>query len=115
MEAKKRLGEELVKIYYSSEEAKKAREYFENLFSKKNLDIELPTKEVSASSMGIIDLLVKELDFCKSTSEARRLIEQGAIKVNDDVVKDNKAVIEISHGMIIKAGKKKIVRIKKED
>lgn len=115
MEAKKRLGEELVKIYYSSEEAKKAREYFENLFSKKNLDIELPTKEVSASSMGIIDLLVKELEFCKSTSEARRLIEQGAVKVNDDVVKDNKAVIEISHGMIIKAGKKKIVRIKKED
>lgn len=114
MEAKKRLGEEVVKTYYSEEEAKKAREYFENLFSKKNLDIDLPEVLISKNEVNIVELLVKDLEFCKSTSEARRLIEQGAVKVNDEVIKDIKENISIQTGLIIKAGKKKIVRIQKE-
>lgn len=114
MEAKKRLGEEVVKTYYSEEKAKKAREYFENLFSKKNLDIDLPEVLISKNEVNIVELLVKDLEFCKSTSEARRLIEQGAVKVNDEVIKDIKENISIQTGLIIKAGKKKIVRIQKE-
>ncbi len=114
MEAKKRLGEEVVKTYYSSEKAKEARQYFENLFSKKNLDIELPEVTLKEDKVEIIELLVKDLGFCKSTSEARRLIEQGAVKVNDEVIHDIKANIQIQTGLVVKVGKKKIVRIKKE-
>ncbi len=114
MEAKKRLGEEVVKTYYSSEKAKEARQYFENLFSKKNLDIELPEVTLKKDKVEIIELLVKDLGFCKSTSEARRLIEQGAVKVNDEVIHDIKANIQIQTGLVVKVGKKKIVRIKKE-
>lgn len=114
MEAKKRLGEEVVKTYYSIEDAKHAREYFENLFSKKNLDIELPEITLEKDKVEIIELLVKDLDFCKSTSEARRLIEQGAVKVDEEVIKDIKAIIQIQTDLVVKVGKKKIVRIKKE-
>lgn len=113
MEAKKRLGEELVKIYYSEEEATKAREYFENVFSKKNLDIELPTVLITESEVDVIELLVKKLGFANTNSEARRLIEQGGFKVNDTPIKDVKAKILIENDMIIKAGKKKIIKIKK--
>lgn len=113
MEAKKRLGEELVKIYYSEEEATKAREYFENVFSKKNLDIELPTVLITESEVDVIELLVKKLGFANTNSEARRLIEQGGFKVNDTPIKDIKAKIVIENYMIIKAGKKKIIKIKK--
>lgn len=113
MEAKKRLGEELVKIYYSEEEATKAREYFENVFSKKNLDIELPTVLITESEVDVIELLVKKLGFANTNSEARRLIEQGGFKVNDTPIKDIKAKIVIENDMIIKAGKKKIIKIKK--
>lgn len=113
MEAKKRLGEELVKIYYSEEEATKAREYFENVFSKKNLDIELPTVLITESEVDVIELLVKKLGFANTNSEARRLIEQGGFKVNDTPIKDVKAKIVIENDMIIKAGKKKIIKIKK--
>ena len=47
-----------------------------------------------------------------STSEARRLIEQGGFKINDEAVKDVKATITPESGMIIRAGKKKIVKVK---
>ena len=47
-----------------------------------------------------------------STSEARRLIEQGGFKINDEAVKDVKATITLESGMIIRAGKKKIVKVK---
>ena len=113
MEAKKRLGEELVKIYYTEEEAKKAREYFEEVFSNRNLNVELEEVKIEENEIAIIELLVNKLNFFKSTSEARRLIEQGGLKINDETVKDLKAIVKIENDMIVKAGKKKIVRLKK--
>ena len=112
MEAKKRLGEEVVKIYHNEEESKKARKWFENVFSKKNLDVDLPEVELEYKEIGVIDLLVKETGLLSSTSEARRLIEQGGFKINDEAVKDVKAVVKIQSGMVIRAGKKKIVKVK---
>ena len=112
MEAKKRLGEEVVKIYHNEEEGKKARDWFENVFSKKNLDVDLPEIELDYKETGVIDLLVKETGLLSSTSEARRLIEQGGFKINDEPVKDVKAAVTIQSGMIIRAGKKKIVKVK---
>ena len=112
MEAKKRLGEEVVKIYHNEEEGKKARDWFENVFSKKNLDVDLPEIELDYKETGVIDLLVKETGLLSSTSEARRLIEQGGFKINDEPLKDVKASVNIQSGMIIRAGKKKIVKVK---
>lgn len=113
MDVKKRLGQEVVAIYYSQEEGIKAREWFENVFSKRNMDVELPEVKVEKEEVGVIDLLVKELNFFKGTSDARRLIQQGGFKVNDEPIKDVKAILTIEDGMIIRAGKKKIVKIKK--
>ena len=112
MEAKKQLGAEVVKIYYGEDAAKEARDWFENVFSKKNLDVDLPEVEVEYKETGIIDLLVKETKLMSSTSEARRLIEQGGFKINDGAVKDVKATVVPESGMIIRAGKKKIVKVK---
>ena len=112
MEAKKRLGEEVVKIYHNEEESKKARKWFENVFSKKNLDVDLPEVELEYKEIGVIDLLVRETGLLSSTSEARRLVEQGGFKINDEAVKDVKAVVKIQNGMVIRAGKKKIVKVK---
>ncbi|MBS9784571.1 MAG: tyrosine--tRNA ligase [Oceanivirga sp.] len=111
MEAKKRLAMELVKSYYGEKESLEAREFFENIFSKKNTDIELPEVKFDFEKVEIIDLLVNKLDFFKSTSEARRLITQGGFKVNDESIKDIKHILKVEDGMVIKAGKKKIVRL----
>ena len=112
MEAKKQLGAEVVKIYHSEQAAVEARDWFENVFSKRNLDVELPEVEVEYNEIGVIDLLVKATQLVKTTSEARRLIEQGGFKINDEAIKDVKATVKIESGMIVRAGKKKIVKIK---
>ena len=112
MEAKKQLGAEVVKIYHGEQAAVEARDWFENVFSKRNLDVELPVVEVEYNEIGVIDLLVKETELVKTTSEARRLIEQGGFKINDEAIKDVKATVKVESGMIVRAGKKKIVKIK---
>ena len=112
MEIKKRLGSEVVAIYHNKEEGLKAREWFENVFSKKNLDVELPEVELEYTETGVIDILVKHLNLLSSTSEARRLIQQGGLKINDEPVKDINHMVTPEAGMIIRAGKKKIVKVK---
>lgn len=113
MDVKKRLGAEVVALYHSKEEGLKAREWFENVFSKKNTDVELPEFKIDAEEIGIIDLLVKELGFFKSTSDARRLIQQGGFKVNEESIKEVNSTLKIEDGMIVRAGKKKIVKLVK--
>ncbi|WP_435309108.1 tyrosine--tRNA ligase [Sebaldella termitidis] len=112
MEVKKRLGSEVVAIYHNKEEGLKAREWFENVFSKKNLDVELPEVELEYTETGVIDILVKHLNLLSSTSEARRLIQQGGLKINDEPVRDINYMVTPEAGMIIRAGKKKIVKVK---
>lgn len=112
MEAKKQLGAEVVKIYHGEQAAVEARDWFENVFSKRNLDVEFPEVEVAYNEIGVIDLLVKATELVKTTSEARRLIEQGGFKINDEAIKDVKATVKVESGMIVRAGKKKIVKIK---
>ena len=112
MEIKKRLGSEVVAIYHNKAEGLKAREWFENVFSKKNLDVELPEVELEYTETGVIDILVKHLNLLSSTSEARRLIQQGGLKINDEPVKDINHMVTPEAGMIIRAGKKKIVKVK---
>ena len=56
--------------------------------------------------------LVKEAKLLGGTSEARRLISQGGFKINDEPIKDIKASVNVESGMIIRAGKKKIVKVK---
>lgn len=112
MEAKKQLGTEVVKIYHGEEAGNQAREWFENVFSKKNLNVDLPEIELEYKETGVIDLLVKETSLVNTTSEARRLIEQGGFKINDESIKDLKAIVKIESGMIIRSGKKKIVKVK---
>ena len=112
MEVKKNLGKELVTIYHGEEAGIKAKEWFENVFSKKNLDVDLPEIDIANEEIGVIELLVSTLKFANTTSEARRLIEQGGFKINDIAIKDVKSVIKLESGMIIRAGKKKIVKVK---
>ncbi len=111
MDAKKRLGEEIIKLYHNEEIAKQAREWFENVFSNKNLNVDMPEVKLSIEEIGVVDLLVKELEFFKSTSEARRLVQQGGFKIDGESVTDVNTTVKIIDGMVVRAGKKKMVRV----
>ncbi|WP_314010195.1 tyrosine--tRNA ligase [Pseudostreptobacillus hongkongensis] len=112
MEAKKNLAGELVKIYYGEEKAREARSWFEDVFSNKNLNVELPEYNTDKDELPILELL-QELKFISSNSEGRRLIDQRAVKINDRPVENINEIIKLENGIIVRCGKKKIVRVVK--
>lgn len=115
MDVKKEMAYLIVKKFWSEDLAKVAQKNFEELFQKRDYShaTEFIVKKDNQNALWIVDLL-KLLDAISSSSEARRLIESGAIKIDDSILKDFKAVVEIKDGMVIKAGKHKIFKLKFE-
>ncbi|CDE99593.1 tyrosine--tRNA ligase [Clostridium sp. CAG:628] len=108
--AQKTLAFEVVKDLHGIEEAQIARQTSIDIFSGKMND-EMPTKKVSSSEINILDLLVST-NLSPSKSEARRLVIQGGIKVNNEKVSDPNALIKIDNTIVSK-GKKTIIKVVK--
>lgn len=108
--AQKTLAFEVVKDLHGVEEAQKARQTSIDIFSGKMND-EMPTKKVSSGEINILDLLVST-NLSPSKSEARRLVIQGGIKVNNEKVIDPNALIKIDNTIVSK-GKKTIIKVVK--
>lgn len=108
--AQKTLAFEVVKDLHGVEEAQIARQTSIDIFSGKMND-EMPTKNVSSSEINILDLLVST-NLSPSKSEARRLVIQGGIKVNNEKVSDPNALIKIDNTIVSK-GKKTIIKVVK--
>jgi tyrosyl-tRNA synthetase len=112
MEVKKKLAAELVDRFCEKGEGARARENFERVFSKKNLPDEMPTIDIAwdGESMKLAKIIAMA-GVAKSNSEARRLIQQGAVEVDETPVKDIDAELSGSHKHILRVGKKRFVRI----
>jgi tyrosyl-tRNA synthetase len=112
MMLKKEMAQGIVARFWSSEEAAKARQHFEALFQKQDYSqaTEVSIPETLPQECWIVDLL-KALNAISGSSDAKRLIEAGAVLVNEASVTDFKAIITWKPGMIIKVGKKKIYKI----
>ena len=113
-EAKDILAYELTKLVHSQEEADKAREASRALFSGKGDATHMPATQIAAEKLadgkiGIMALLV-ECGLCASNSEARRLVQQGGISVDETKVESIDATFDAEalggDGVIIKKGKK---------
>ena len=109
---KARLARELAARYHSEREADLAEEEFNEIFQKKGLPEEIPEVEVRWGGEGKwIANILQEAGLVKSTSEARRLIAQGAVTVNDEKVADEKTELPRGGSYLIKVGKKRFVRV----
>ncbi len=86
-DAKIRLAETVVTLYHSAKAAKAAKQHFAQVFSKKEMPDVIPELLLSGRSLTIVDVLV-EAGFAPSKGEAKRLIEQGGVKIGTDVVTD---------------------------
>lgn len=106
-EAHKALAYEVVKFLHGEEEANKARETSEKIFSGE-IVADMPTVEVS-DAKNILDVMVLA-DLAPSKSEARRLVEQGGVSVDSVKVTDVKYEIE-KNEVVIQKGKKKIIKV----
>ena len=106
--AQKTLAYEFIKDLHGEEEAKAAKAKSEALFGGSTEDLE--ATEVHTDSKNILDIMIAA-ELCPSKSEARRLVEQGGVSVDNEKVTDPKAEIERDE-FVLQKGKKKIVKIK---
>jgi tyrosyl-tRNA synthetase len=111
MEAKKRLAAEMADRFCGSGEGVKSRAEFEKVFSKKTLPDDIPVSEVpwEGEKMKLVKLMSTS-GVATSNSDARRLIQQGAVEVNEVPVKN----VDEEYGAgeyNLRVGKKRFVKV----
>jgi len=118
MEAKKMLSAEIVTRFHSQEKALLAEKEFTNRFSKGKdpAEIKLIKLSMKASSISIVDLLssgeLGDHKLCKSKSEARRMITQGAVKIDGNKISDDAILVQNPSENTYQVGKLKHLKIK---
>jgi len=111
MQYKKVMAFEIVKTIKGLKEAQKAQKHFERTVQKKETPAAVDSLQLSVGSINIVELLMK-VGLVSSKGEARRLIEQGGIKVNGETVKSDKKKVEITkEGVLVQRGKRQFVRV----
>ncbi|MEE3196389.1 MAG: tyrosine--tRNA ligase [Candidatus Neomarinimicrobiota bacterium] len=106
---KRELARTIVKIYHSENLAKKAEENFDKIFIKKDIPEDIPEVKLVEDTL-IVDVLVL-YELVTSKSEARRLIDQGAVKINDRKCIDRDQIIKKDESLVIKVGKRRFLKI----
>lgn len=113
---KAKLAFEIVKMYYDKNTALSAEKEFEKVFKDKGLPSSMPIIKLSDGTINPIDLLIKS-NVVFSRSDAKRLIDQGAITIiNNDKyskINDMHKAIGVDNGMIIRIGSKRFIKIEK--
>ena len=112
MEVKKSLGAELVARYHGAAAAESARKYFEARHQNKTLPSDI-RKQFNAPQPIWICRLLLDLDFVKSGSEARRLVAQGAVRIDGRVVTDVDFHFDGALHRVIEVGKNRIAQLAK--
>ncbi|MEI7498196.1 MAG: tyrosine--tRNA ligase [Candidatus Falkowbacteria bacterium] len=110
-DAKMKLALEITRLNYGIKKAKAAENNFIKTVQQKEVPDEVEEIRLAVNNYKVIDLLV-ELQLAASKGEARRLIEQGGIKINGKTVADTAADINIvTAGILIQRGKRQFVRV----
>ena len=112
MEAKKRLAAELVDRFCAAGDGCRAREEFEKVFSKKDMPDDIRVVDVAweGEKMKLVKIMA-QAGVAKSNSEARRLIQQGAVEIDQKPVKDVDLEISATGSFILRVGKKRFVQV----
>ena len=109
---KKRLGKKIVTMYHSQNDADKAQAEFEKVFSKKELPDKINTYHLKSDKTNIwIVKLLTETKLCTSSSEARRLIKQGGVYIDNQRIEDENLKVEIKGEKLLKVGKRKFLKV----
>ncbi|MEI6042708.1 MAG: tyrosine--tRNA ligase [bacterium] len=103
---KVKLGHEIVRMYHGEKEANEAVEYFVNTFTKKEIPTEMP--DFKPTDYNVVAVLI-EAGLVPSKGEARRVLEQGGIKIDGEVVSDASYTVPV--GVVLQKGKIHFLRI----
>jgi tyrosyl-tRNA synthetase len=118
MQAKKTLGKEIASFYYGPQAAEAAAAEWTSRFSERQdpteiREVPISVAELSDGKLGICKLLVF-LGLTKSNKEGQRLVKQGGVTLGPDreKVTDPTANIAVTNGLIVRAGKLQVVRVR---
>lgn len=110
-DVKMKLARLITSMYHEEEAALAAEEEFRRIFQKGELPQEMPEIVLKPGTVWLPRLMV-QAGLVSSTSEARRLIRQGGVKVQGEKVVDPDLHLELRDGMVLQAGKRRFARIK---
>jgi tyrosyl-tRNA synthetase len=110
MHVKKALARELVERFHDSQGAQWAQEYFEERYQKKAIPANVRKQFSSPDRIGICQLVV-DLQFAESKSQAKRLIAQGAVRVDGKVVREINFEFQRELHRVIEVGKNRIAQV----
>ena len=106
------LAEEIIERFHSKEDAENAKNTFLDRFQKGAKPKDIETFSISLDDDISIGNLLKESGLVQSTSEAMRLVKQGAVKINDEKIDDPKLNIEKNQELLVQVGKRRFLKIK---
>ena len=110
---KVKLANEIVLRFYSRNEADKASKEFENIFKRKELPQDMSQYNVKWINEKMwICHLIKETGLSKSSSEAVRLVKQGAVSIDGEKITDSNLQLKKKENFILKIGRKRFAKIK---
>ncbi|MDA2922143.1 tyrosine--tRNA ligase [Patescibacteria group bacterium AH-259-L07] len=107
---KEKLAYEIVRLYHGENAAHQAQDEFNRVFRDKKLPKKIPHYKVEKKTYTLVNLLYKS-GLVSSKGEARRLIKQGAVEVDKNVIDDWQYEFEPKNGMIIKVGKRRFIKL----
>jgi tyrosyl-tRNA synthetase len=110
-EAKATLGKMIVAQFYDESTAESAAAQFEKVFAQNQLPDEMGEVVISAESIAAAKLLL----HCKLVStggEAKRMVKQGGVRINDEKIGDPNMQVMPTDGMVVQVGKRKFARLK---
>ena len=109
MDLKRQLARSVVTLYYDIEIAKEAEAHFNNLVVKKGIPDDMPEFGMDGEKL-LVDLIA-ESGILNSKSEARRMITQGAVRLDGVLVDDINAMVYSGGEQVLKVGKRRFLRI----
>ncbi|WP_339061424.1 tyrosine--tRNA ligase [Tepidibacillus marianensis] len=115
-DAKMKMAYTLVRMYHGEEAAQEAENHFKTVFQKRDIPNDIPEVTVDQGQLDngstwIVKLLV-DLKLVPSNGEGRRMVHQGAVKVNGEKWEDVDGNITVKDGMILQVGKRKFAKIR---
>jgi tyrosyl-tRNA synthetase len=110
MKAKMQLAHEIVSRYHGEETAARAERGFQRVFQRGELPAEISVYRPGRSRANVVDLLV-EAGLAPSKSQARRLIDQGGVKIDGEPVNDIDLTIKVEDGIVVQVGKRRFVQL----
>jgi tyrosyl-tRNA synthetase len=109
-EAKRHLARSIVTLYWGDDVARQAEKHFDTLFKEGGIPEDVAELTIEADGMIALPSLLREA-FGISGAEARRLIDQGAVRLDDEVVSELALPRDRLIGRVLRAGKRRFVRL----